>query len=391
VNYLVEKEALDLPIDWSISDVYKYTDGYVDSRKVVVSPIDTDSDLVPDRPLQFYEYVGTDDVVLFEYFTDFDGYTYDRPVSELILDYRFELSADINIVENTISPQSHYDPTPLSTVGWIIVNDALSFFPTSMLYNSMAGIKVYSMSTDSVYQITVNSTDTSIVSLSPTTDYFVRHGRGQTQDTDAVTEDSVIRWRHVAPNDVRIDPSISNVVEMIVLTNDYYDSVAQYTAYPRGDFPAEPTSAELSIEFQSLNEYKSASDSIVYRSAKFKRLFGNSADAEFRAKFRVVKLSNQLTDNELKSRVIAAINEYFNVDYWEFGETFYFTELSTYIHQQLGSAIGSIVIVPKNTSGTFGQLFQVKAEPNELFLNTAGVNDVEIISKIDSQTLRVDR
>ena len=76
---------------------------------------------------------------------------------------------------------------------------------------------------------------------------------------------------------------------------------------------------------------------------------------------------------------------------WQFGETFFFTELSTFIHQQLGSAIGSIVILPRNTSGVFGELFEVKAMPNELFISTATVNDIEIINQIDSQTLRADR
>jgi hypothetical protein len=130
---------------------------------------------------------------------------------------------------------------------------------------------------------------------------------------------------------------------------------------------------------------------LVFRSAKFKPLFGINADPEFQARFRVVKLSNQLSDNELKTRIIAAFNNYFDVDNWEFGETFYFTELSSYVHQQLGSAIGSIVILPKNSSGKFGDLFQVKAEPNELFLSTATVNDIEIVEKINSQTLRTDR
>ena len=93
----------------------------------------------------------------------------------------------------------------------------------------------------------------------------------------------------------------------------------------------------------------------------------------------------------MKSQIISAFNEYFNVDNWEFGETFYFTELSSFVHQRLGSNIGSIVIIPKNTSGKFGDLFQIKAQPDELFINTAKVSDIEIVSKISSQTLRVDR
>jgi hypothetical protein len=98
-----------------------------------------------------------------------------------------------------------------------------------------------------------------------------------------------------------------------------------------------------------------------------------------------------MSDNEIKSKVISAFNTFFSIENWEFGETFYFTELSSYVHQRLGSNIGSIVIIPKNSAGSFGDLFQIKADPHEMFLNTAKVSDIEIVEKINSQTLRADR
>ena len=53
-----------------------------------------------------------------------------------------------------------------------------------------------------------------------------------------------------------------------------------------------------------------------------------------------------ISDNEIKTRVISAINTYFNIENWDFGDTFYFTELSSYIHPNVGNTIGgSIVIV----------------------------------------------
>ena len=100
---------------------------------------------------------------------------------------------------------------------------------------------------------------------------------------------------------------------------------------------------------------------------------------------------NQYAKKELRSKVLTAFKHYFDPNNWRFGEAFFVTELSTFIHQQLGSAIGSIVILPKNTTGTFGELFQVQSMPNELFISTATVNDIEIINQIDSQTLRTDR
>ena len=224
-----------------------------------------------------------------------------------------------------------------------------------------------------------------------TSDYFVRIGRGKNQNTATdSTTNGIIRWQHNASSSVRVDPSISNIVEMILLTQSYNDLVNRWKSNQSGEFPIEPTTDQLSLEFSGLNTYKTASDTLVFRSSKFKLLFGNQADEEFKAKFRVVKLSDQISDNELKSGIISTINEYFDVNNWEFGETFYFTELSTYIHQKLGSDIGSIVILPKNISGKFGELFQVKAESNELLISTASVNDIEIISRIDNQTLRAD-
>ena len=241
--------------------------------------------------------------------------------------------------------------------------------------------------------MTKSSTNNTVISLIETSDYLVREGRASTQNTAVVDPQNVIlKWNHTAPNDVRIDPSISNVVEMLVLTNTYYDEILQYKNVPGTAYPLAPTSEELANEFENLNEFKSASDTIVYRSAKFKLLFGSDADSEFQAKFKIVKLpGSTLSDNEVKSRVIRLFNTYFEAGNWEFGETFYFTELSSFIHQNLGNHVGSIIILPKKTSGTFGDLFQVKAEPNELFCSTATVNDITIVEKITSQTLRTDR
>ena len=393
VDYVQNKERLDQEIIWEVVDVYKYNDGYTDPRKVIVAPVDSDSDLVPDRPLQFSEYVYNTNIQVFEYYTDFDGYTYDRPTQGVIADFRNESKINFDSSSNIISSESYAKAYNLSVLDWLFAKDLATASVVENTQGKAAGLKVYVAAENKVYLNTPNSTDINTVSLVETNDFFVRTGRGPTQDTSQLQQqDSVIRWQHVAPKDVRIDPSISNVVEMIVLTNSYYNLVKTYLKQPgASNFPLEPTSSELAVEFEGLKEYKSASDTIVYRSAKFKLLFGPYADQQYQAKFRVVKLSNNISDNELKTQIISAINNYFEVENWEFGETFYFTELSSYIHQRLGSAIGSIVILPKNTSGAFGDMFSVKADPNELFASTATVADIEIVERITSQTLRADR
>ena len=132
------------------------------------------------------------------------------------------------------------------------------------------------------------------------------------------------------------------------------------------------------------------SDQIVYQSAKFKVLFGSQADAAYRATFKVVKLESSLLSNsEIKSRVIEAVDEYFSVENWDFGESFFYTELAAYIHQELSSIIASVIIVPEKGESQFGDLFQIKADPNELFISSASVENVEIVRSFTDVNMRL--
>ena len=398
VNYTQSKEQLASSVDWNVVAPVKYSDGYTDNRKVVVSPVDTDGDLVPNKPLQFREFVNNTDLVFFEYYTDYDGYSYTRPLAGNIVDYRNEDSITANFAANTLTNGDAQKIETLSTTDVLVVKN-ISQMPESVTgslgedaITNSNGLVIYDNTAKKMYQMIFNSNGSAVLPVI-TSDYYVRNGRSAGQNTALVENDEVIiKWKHVAPKDVRIDPSISNVVEMLVLTNNYNDAINKYRNVPGTAFPLSPTPAQLSTEFAKLNEFKSASDTLVYKSAEFKLLFGADAETNDQAKFRIVKLAGStMSDNEIKSKVIAAFNTFFSIENWEFGETFYFTELSSYVHQRLGSNIGSIVIIPKNSAGSFGDLFQIKADPHEMFLNTAKVSDIEIVEKINSQTLRADR
>ena len=98
-------------------------------------------------------------------------------------------------------------------------------------------------------------------------------------------------------------------------------------------------------------------------------MFGTNAQPQLKARFRVIKLKNtNITDNDIKSKVIDTINEYFEVSNWDFGETFYFTELAAYVHQQLSGVISSFVIVPQGADSVFGDLFEIKPSSSEMFI-----------------------
>ena len=56
--------------------------------------------------------------------------------------------------------------------------------------------------------------------------------------------------------------------------------------------------------------------------------------------------------------------------------------------QQLAPAIVTFVIVPKQMSQSFGSLFEIKSESDEIFISGATVKDITIIDNITATRLK---
>lgn len=204
--------------------------------------------------------------------------------------------------------------------------------------------------------------------------------------------DLYFNWQKIADTNIRIDPAITNIIDTFVITSGYDRVFRNWLAYDRSiqNRPFPPTSNELAQQFSNISNKKSISDTVVYRSGKYKILFGSMADIEYQALFRVVKSSGTtLNDGEIKSLVIENIRTFFNINNWEFGETFYFTELAAYIHRNMAGIISSVVIVPKQESSVFGNLFQLTPESDELFIPDVLLDDIDIVSSFTEQNLRL--
>lgn len=200
------------------------------------------------------------------------------------------------------------------------------------------------------------------------------------------------QWKHFASNEHRIDPARTNVHDIFVLTSEY-DYLTRLWIKQGADIeelPEPPTELDLRLAFEQFEDYRMFSDQIVWRPAKYKFLFGNGAEDQLKGKLKVVKLQNStLSDGEIASQVVRAINTYFDVQYWDFGETFYFTELAGYIHQQLANIVASVVFVPTFANANFGDGFEVRCRPDEIFISTAQVSDVQIIASNTATNLRI--
>ena len=106
-------------------------------------------------------------------------------------------------------------------------------------------------------------------------------------------------------------------------------------------------------------------------------------------KFKIVKNRDLvINDNELKSDIVESINRFFAIENWDFGETFYFQELSAYIMNQLSPRLVSVLIVPNQSTSKFGSLFEIKSEPDEIFISSATVGDIETISEITAKEIQ---
>jgi len=197
------------------------------------------------------------------------------------------------------------------------------------------------------------------------------------------------RWDHFADEDKRIDPSTSNIVDIYVLSADYVRRVNTWISNGFSEvIPQAPNNYELRKMMESIEPKAMISDHISYIPVKFKYLFGKYAHPENQAVFKVVKKpETAFTDSEIKTAVSAAVNEFFDIDNWDFGETFYYSELASYIHNKLPNHISSVVITPKYETTQFTNLLSISSEPTEIFLSVTTSEDVKIISNIVSDEL----
>lgn len=195
---------------------------------------------------------------------------------------------------------------------------------------------------------------------------------------------------HNASQEYRIDPASTNIIDMYILTKSYDDAVRSYVAGYSTNIPIAPSSRDLLDEYGAkLATVKTMSDEIIYHPARYRYLFGALADMELQATFKIIKnTSTTTTDNAIKANVLAAINNYFAIDNWDFGDAFNFGEMSAYVIQQCLPDVVNILLVPKSSEQQFGSLYQIIAQPNEILVSTASINDIEIVPTVTSGMLK---
>jgi len=330
-------------ISWQVVSEYVGQDGYIDPTKIVISFADTNNNGVVDNP---------------QLFTDIVNNTY-------IVQQKYSISngqEDYKYVYN--------NPTDLN-VGPVIFTTSTGFSDLNLI----DGQYLYFTDTQVVTQYTSTS-----VNPIPTLDYKVYTGRDKLK----------FQYVHSADYDSRIDPGSSNIMDVYVLTSDYDSQFRQWLVGSNVTEPLPPSSDELNnLLSPTLNLIKSISDEIIYHPVTYKLLFGPAADPSLQATFNVMVNPNSAVSNaDIQARVLSAINTFFALENWNFGDTFYFSELSTYIINQLAPDVINFVIVPVQTNQYFGSLFEIQCPSNQIFVSCATTSNIVIVSGLTNTNLK---
>lgn len=331
---------------WEITGQQIYPDGYSDPRTVRLTMWEGQNYGVPDNPNEYNEIVYpelvSNKMLFWQRITGSDGYQYWNPY---------------------IIPLDRIYSNP-------------SMLPPANNTYWKNGDVAYIISNEMFYQYSNNNL------IDVTSTYKMRIGRNNIN----------FLWKHFASQEQRINPAITNVIDMYVLTTSYDQDLRNWIATngsPESK-PSPPTSSDLNSIFSSIQQYKMMTDQLIWHPISYKVIFGNQADPEYQVTFKVVKTAGTtVTDNEVKSLVIQTINNYFALSNWDFGQSFYFTELAAYIHQQLATIVASVVITPLNAQAKFGDLFEIQCTADEIFISGARVTDVQIVQSLTETVLGI--
>lgn len=336
-------------LNWEVVSPFVGLDGYVDPKKLVIAFKDSDNNGVVDNPQLFLDIVAPTTNSLTKY----------------VVQQRYSISVgqdDYKYVKN----DPDVGPVRVFANESLLRNTGLSQYAVNQYF--------YIADIDTVKVLTSSGT------LEPTLDYKVYVGR----------DDLKFQYTHSADYDSRIDPGASNIIDVYVLTNSYNTQYRQWLAGANVAEPLPPSSDALNSTLSpSLNLIKSISDEIIYHPVSYKLLFGSTADITLQANFNVtINPASAVTASDVTARVLIAIDQFFSLDNWNFGDTFYFSELATYVLSQLAPDVTNFVIVPVQVGKYFGSLFEIQCPSNEIFVSSATADNIIIVSGLTSTNLK---
>jgi hypothetical protein len=337
--------ALSIDYNWQVDSAVIEPDGYVEPKKILVSFFDYNDDGQIDDPDTFDIIVKPDSI------NSQTGYK------------------DKFVYFQSLSDGLRYAKYQGEVLAYPTEND--------VLVGDKEDGQLYYFYDDSMNVIKSYSSTTGGFILEPS--YYAKPGR------------SVLKFHylHNSGESRRIDPSKSSIIDVYLLTKAYDLEYRNWLASGTGNAPLAPTTQSLEENYSAtLEPIKAISDELIYHPVNYKVLFGSQADTPLQATFKaVVNPTRSVSTTDLQTRILAAIEDFFAIENWDFGQTFNFGELSTYVMNIMTPDITNFVIVPKANS-SFGSLYQITCGSNEIFVSGTTVNDIQIIDSLTASELK---
>jgi hypothetical protein len=326
------------------------SDGLVDDYQVLVSYEDNNNNGIPINPDFFNDIVApavkaNQKLVFFQQTVDFDNLERYLLVEQGVVNSDYPTLAAIELVKEQ--------------------------YVTGQIF--------YAYTEKTFYTLTLTLSGTRV--LTTTTGWQAAIGR----------QSLYFQYRHNSPLNNRIDPGSTNIIDLYVVTLEYYTAYQQWLQDVTNTVsePIPPTIDQLTTAYTGLQDYKMISDNLIVNCVNFLPLFGTKAPEALRATIKVIPAANTTaSNNQIRNLVLGTMNAYFDIANWNFGDTFYFSELAAYIHSQIGTYVASVVLVPLNPQKSFGDLYEIQCAPNQIFVNGATVNDIEVITALTSTNLQ---
>jgi hypothetical protein len=338
---------------WDAVDVELTPDGYIDVDGIQVEPVDSNQDGVPDNPFEFDDILipdGLTDLVLWRSIVQ-DGFSVWNPIDATTVPkgtYGFQTRTEI-------SAGVEFDQT-VTTAGDIYLDQTTDTW------------------------LVADATSGNWIAATNQNDYMSATGRSGLK----------FIWTHYPADNTRIDPAISNIMDVYVLTVAYDTAYRNWIASGFvDDAPDAPTSESLQDEYAYLNNYRMTDDSLIFHPINYHPLFGSVAEAAHQGTFLAIRSAGStLSTNDLILRIINAIDVFFKASNWDLGESFYLTELIAFVHRTVAPDLQSIVLVA-NDGSPFGDMFQIRCAQDELFISVAQPADIQIVSSFTNDNLQI--
>lgn len=341
----------------NVVGMYVEADGYVDDYSVEVSSRDANNKVVLTDP---------------DFFSRITGYNFNGSNTSSFVFFKKTLDANM---------LTRYD---MASYGEVVYAYTTKTAIENVKYEFKIGQVFYTYPDDKFYIINESATVQNFVTVDEITSYRAGYGR----------QGLHFQYKHTSPNTTRIDPATSNIIDLYVVTQSYYTQYQSWVQDTTGAIsePTIPSINELRQSYGKIDDYKMLTDSVIMNSVRFKPLFGSKADPALRATIKVIKSSTTTaSDSEIRSAVLSEMNKYFTIDKWNFGDTFYFSELSAYLHSTIGDLVNSVVLVPNDPSLKFGELYEIRSAPYEIFVNAAQATDITVISALTPAELQISK